>query len=88
MNRLGHGSRNTSIIGFIIFALLFVAAFVFLSYLFVIMVTLGAIIFLIAYIRMRFFKKPLFSSNVFIRTTVIEYTDRRKGRVIEQDEEK
>lgn len=88
MNRLGHGSHNTSIIGFIIFALLFIAALVFLSYLFVIMVTLGAIIFLMAYVRMRFFKKPLFRSNVFVKTTVIEYTNKKKGRVIEQDEER
>ena len=72
-----------------IFAVLVVVAFIFLSYLFVIIAALAAVFVLIAYIRMRVFKKPMMPGNVFIKTTIIDYRDEKKpGRVIEQDEDK
>ena len=91
MYQLGNSPNNkiASFIGMIIFVVLVVVAFVFLSYLFVIIAALTAILVLIAYIRMRFFKKPMIPGNVFIKTTIIDYRDDKpQGRIIEQDEEK
>lgn len=90
MKRLGYGNSNNimSFIGMAVFVILFITAFIFLSYLFVIIAVFGLIFVLIVYIRMRFFKKPLLPGNFFINGTIIEEHEKIKGRIIDQDDKK
>ncbi len=71
-------NRIMSFIGLGIFIVLFICAFVFLSYLLIIGAAIGLILFLIAYVRKRFFHRN--QQHNFIKD------DDQTHRVIDQDD--
>lgn len=71
-------NRIMSFIGLGIFIVLFICAFVFLSYLLIIGAAVGLILFLIAYIRNRFFHKK--QADGFIND------NDQTHRIIDQDD--